>query len=342
MPSRTQVTCVLQFLRQMRSVKFFFLVSCTSFAFSLLWIQLAIWQDQPTVTESLIEEALENIGRDFRYKDVYRKSDKLPKYFKYILLWTRNDYAPFYYLGNGQRAFLKNNCSVVNCYVTANRSFFGSNLTKFDAIAFNGRNMKPTDLPRVRSRHQKYIFFDMESADNYPVCSEKFEGFFNWTSTYRLDSDVPYPYILIRDRNGDIVGPNRKMRWKDNMEPVRHEFDKRIENKTKAAAWFVSHCKTRSNRRGFVEALGSALLPYGFTVDVYGSCGTLKCSRDEESGLLKRDYFFYMSLENSFDEDYVTEKLLTALQNDVVPIVYGGADYSRYVLPSSFVIRHKK
>ncbi|XP_026736399.1 alpha-(1,3)-fucosyltransferase C-like isoform X2 [Trichoplusia ni] len=345
MPSRTRARCLMLLLRQMRSVKFFFLVSCTSFAVSLFWVQLAVRQEQPDLTATLVQEALENVGRDSRYKDVYRKTNKLPKDFKYILLWNSQKMAPMYYLGNGQKAFLDNNCSVVDCYVTEDRNFFGNDITKFDAIGFNGRNLDPFDLPTERSQHQKYIFFNMESADNYPICDEQFDGFFNWTATYRLDSDVPIPYLLIRDRAGKVVGPKLNMKWKEDMPEVGDEFAYRIENKTKAAAWFVSHCKTRNGRLGFAGALKSALLPYGYTVDVYGLCGSLQCPRNKQSDcdfLLKRDYFFYLALENSFDRDYVTEKLLTALQHDVVPILYGGADYSRFLPPGSYIDGRKQ
>ncbi|KAJ8728733.1 hypothetical protein PYW07_006429 [Mythimna separata] len=46
-------------------------------------------------------------------------------------------------------------------------------------------------------------------------------------------------------------------------------------------------------------------------------------------------------MENSFDEDYVTEKLLTALQHNMVPIVYGGADYTRFLPPGSYIDARK-
>lgn len=38
------------------------------------------------------------------------------------------------------------------------------------------------------------------------------------------------------------------------------------------------------------------------------------------------DYYFYFSIENSFSEDYVTEKLLHALKHYAIPVVYGGAN----------------
>lgn len=321
----------------MRSVKFFFLLSSLSFMFSLFWIQL-ITVDNVYVDESLIEEAITNVEQDLRYSNVYRKPTHLPKNVKFILLWTRRDFAPFSFFEEGQRSFLKNNCSNIDCYVTWNRSLFGSgNYTNFHAIAFNGRNMKPYNLPRFRSPHQKYIYYNMESSENYPVCHSKFDGFFNWTATYKLHSDVPTPYILIKDKYGNIIGPKRDMHWRDNVEEVYRDHTK---NKTKAAAWFVSHCQTKSNRSAFVSQLQDALYPYGYNIDIFGKCGTMSCpvnKKDDCHVLLKKDYFFYMSLENSFAEDYVTEKLLTALNHDTIPVVYGGADYSRFLPPGSYI-----
>uniref|UniRef100_A0A2A4J121 Fucosyltransferase n=1 Tax=Heliothis virescens TaxID=7102 RepID=A0A2A4J121_HELVI len=329
----------------MRSIKIFFLVSCTSFTFSLLWVQLATRADQPAVTETLIQEAIENVGQDFRYINVYRKPTAVPEDFKYILLWTSKDIYPFNYFRGGQKAFLDGNCSMVKCYVTSDRKFFGGDLTKFDVIAFNGRKMRTSDLPHSRSYHQRYMYVNLESADNFPVCAEQYDSFFNWTMTYRLDSDIPYPYLMVRDSKGEIVGPSRKMRWKENMESVDDEYAGRITNKTKAAAWIVSNCYTKSGRNGYMIALAKALKHYGLTVDVYGKCGTMKCPREglgNCKSLLRNDYFFYLSLENSLSEDYVTEKVLTAFESDVVPIVYSGADYSRFLPPGSYIDGRKQ
>ncbi|XP_004922638.1 alpha-(1,3)-fucosyltransferase C-like [Bombyx mandarina] len=340
MPRCIQIYFPKHVIKHSLSIKFFFLVSCSSLFLSLVWIQLYCDTESSRVTASLVEEALENVSKDLRYSDVYRKTSKLPKFIKYILLWTRQDFAPFYFLGQGQRAFLKNNCSVINCYITTDRKFFGGDLTKFDGIAFNGRNMKSSDLPRIRTGKQKYVFFNMESAENFPVCSEKFDGFFNWTATYRLDSDIPFPYIQIRNINGEIVGPKKEMVWADDFSEIDEDLSLKIANKTKAAAWFVSNCKSKSGRKKFVDDLQRALNRFKYSIDIYGSCGKLKCPRDKNNdchSLLEKDYYFYLSLENTFAEDYVTEKLLTALQHDVVPIVYGGANYSRFLPPGSYI-----
>lgn len=247
---------------------------------------------------------------------------------KYLLLWTRSDYAPLDILGEGNEAFIRNKCPFVNCFVTNKRDFFGGNLTKFDAIAFNGRNIgkfKSSDLPKVRYPHQKYIFFNMESSSNIPICNPLFENFFNWTATYKLNSDIVLAYLLIKNAAGEEVGPRIDMTWE--------KFDKdatTVNNKSETVVWMASNCNTKSKREKYVHKLNAALNSLGYKVDIYGNCGKLQCPRTDTScDNLPSKYYFYLSFENSIAEDYVTEKLYRAIMNTAVPIVFGGANYSR-------------
>lgn len=256
---------------------------------------------------------------------------------KYILLWTPARHAPFAYIGEGQKGFISRKCPFTNCFVTGNKKYL-SDIRKFDVIAFSGSDvirMNNNQLPTSRSPHQKYAFASIESSDYYPVCSDKFDGYFNWTWTFRLDSDVRWGYMVIRDKENNIVGPNKVMHWikHEDMDPVTDTFKEQLKSKSEAAAWFVSNCHSKRNRENFVKELQKELEKFNLKVDVYGTCGPLKCSRDNESecfDLIKKKYYFYLSFENSFSEDYVTEKLLNAVWNDAVPIVYGSANYSRY------------
>lgn len=289
-----------------------------------------------TIFGSIIVTALIN---NILFSNKWSYAKNKTKYtldFKYILLWSKSDFAPFTYFGRGQQKFLENNCSINNCYVTDDRHFFGCNIMKFDAVAFNVRNLGPcenlSDLPQSRSPHQKYIFFASEPADNYPICNNVLDGFFNWTSTYRLDSDIPAPYMRIRNIHGDIVGPKLKMEWLEDMYKIDKDVYSKIQNKSKVAAWFVSNCNTQSVREKYAAMLHESLKQYGMKVDVFGDCGTLECPRSHRERcdkMLERDYYFYLAMENTRTPDYVTEKVLTGLQNYVVPIVYGGAHYSR-------------
>lgn len=53
--------------------------------------------------------------------------------------------------------------------------------------------------------------------------------------------------------------------------------------------------------------------------------------------MLSKDYKFYFSFENSLCDDYVTEKLYANMQHDVIPIVFGGANYNNFVPPHSYI-----
>ncbi|XP_041978289.1 alpha-(1,3)-fucosyltransferase C-like [Aricia agestis] len=270
-------------------------------------------------------------------KNASNSNTTAPK-MKYILQWTSAKDFPFVYMGRGQQGFIKKNCTYTNCYVTEDRSFLGD-YTKFDVIAFSGPQvvgMNPSLLPNRRSPHQKFTFASIESADNYPVCSKKFNGFFNWTWTYRLDSEAKWGYIVVRDSENRIIGPKVNISWikLEDMTPTPDEVKEKLKTKTKAAAWFVSNCYSKSHRETFVKDLQTELKKYNLYVDIYGSCGPLSCPRNKPeqcNKMIEKDYYFYLSFENSFAEDYVTEKLLYPLKNYAVPIVYGGANYTRFM-----------
>lgn len=85
------------------------------------------------------------------------------------------------------------------------------------------------------------------------------------------------------------------------------------------------------------------------TVDVhiYGRCGNYTCGqkgyemgnkKKECLDLLTKNYKFYLSFENTFCRDYVSEKFFNIFEEvDTIPVVRGGADYKR-LFPSSIFI----
>lgn len=60
-------------------------------------------------------------------------------------------------------------------------------------------------------------------------------------------------------------------------------------------------------------------------------------SKYECTKRISTDFKFYVAFESALCEDYVTEKLAMSYQRDIIPIVYGGANYSRFVPPHSFI-----
>ncbi|VDP98253.1 unnamed protein product [Trichobilharzia regenti] len=108
--------------------------------------------------------------------------------------------------------------------------------------------------------------------------------------------------------------------------------------KTKMVAWFVSNCNAKSPRNQYVDELSNYI-----SIDIYGRCGFKECLRSSENEcfeLLRKDYKFYLSFENSLCKDYVTEKFFkNALTNDVIPIVMGASieEYKMIAPPYSFI-----
>lgn len=84
--------------------------------------------------------------------------------------------------------------------------------------------------------------------------------------------------------NGDVVGPKVHVTWLENMS----EFNdlkslQMFKERTKAAAWFVSHCHTRTKRENYAKKLKYELNKLNLDLDVYGKCGTLTCPKRNRS-----------------------------------------------------------
>ena len=183
-----------------------------------------------------------------------------------------------------------------------------------------------------RPGNQIWIYYNLESAANSPVAS--FENLINWTATYRTDSDLVTPYAKFVLYSGQQLPVTTVL-----PDPIgSHPHQDYSKGKYKKVAWFASNCAARNGRSDLASQLRKFI-----AVDIYGRCGELRCSRSHANDcfeMLRRDYKFYLSFENSNCKDYITEKLfMNALQQNVIPIVYG-ADPSEYLTatpPHSYV-----
>ena len=87
-------------------------------------------------------------------------------------------------------------------------------------------------------------------------------GFFNLTATFRSDSDFPIPYWRTEPRNKPCMSclPNSTI----------------LKQKDRFLTWFVSHCKTDSQREKYFEKLSSYI-----PSEKMGECGKkISCGRD--------------------------------------------------------------
>lgn len=254
-----------------------------------------------------------------------------------ILLWTNPKHTPFSYFKAGQEYFIEKQCSFQNCFVVSNTGSNLKNISNYDAVLFNTMTLKKNplhEMPSERSDKQKYILVSTKSAATYPI-TYRYNNFFNWTWTYKLDSDINYAYIAIRDkRDNEIIGPKTEMSWmdEDKMDRVNRITKKKLKKKSRAAAWIVSNCNTVRLYENYIRQLKKELGKYKHVVDIFGPCGNKKCSGTGPNNcfqLLESNYYFYLAFEDSIAADYVTNQLLTALRHYTVPVVFGGANYSR-------------
>ena len=125
--------------------------------------------------------------------------------------------------------------------------------------------------------------------------------------------------------------------WLDEPAPrtIRVSAKHRRQTGRSLVAWVVSHCHTRSLREIY-----AAELKQHIDIDIFGKC-TGNDFDNHKSRLFFADLFkthkFYLAFENSFCRDYITEKVWSRIQGDIVPIVLGGADYGKHLPPHSYI-----
>ncbi|CAH1259181.1 FUT5 [Branchiostoma lanceolatum] len=193
-------------------------------------------------------------------------------------------------------------------------------------------NYTPDMMPSKRKVRQKWVLFSMES----PVVTRSknmtsYAGVFNWTMTYRGDSDVLTSYgsrsLLYNSLPALPSSPGKPP----------HNFAR---EKDRLAVWFVSNCYAHLTRHHYAKELRKHM-----RIDVFGRCGKPVCTEDKRyrSTCFKKTvkrYKFYLSFESYKCKEYITEKFWrNALENEVVPVVLGApkADYVRIAPPNSFI-----
>merc|ERR1712223_1771360 len=100
-----------------------------------------------------------------------------------------------YDVGFGNEHFYSNMCPDTRCYTTANRSYLPS-VGDFDAIVIHQRGIDWNDMPKKSKRTPKqyYIHWVAESAQYLYMDIHQLDSYFNWTMTYKRNSDFPLPY----------------------------------------------------------------------------------------------------------------------------------------------------
>jgi glycoprotein 3-alpha-L-fucosyltransferase len=230
----------------------------------------AIWPEETNASDRILAQ--------MRYNPLKSNANST-----WILIYLPHGYN-IWGVDGGRKEFELQNCPVSNCLLTDSKQ----DATKADAIVF--RHHFVSGLER-NSSDQIWIYYALESPENTPSLV-MFKDMVNWTATYRSDSDIVTPYEKYSPY------PEHEIR----SETARREKRKR---KRKHVAWFVSNCLTSNRRHEYANQLSKHI-----PVDIFGSCGPKRCSRqDAKCGrMLDEEYRFYLAFENSNCRDYITEK----------------------------------
>ena len=202
----------------------------------------------------------------------------------------------------------------LSCNFTSDKSLYNIS----DAVVFHAReDTVPATVKELGSMprpvNQRWVMFIIESPLNL-FNSQKLKCFdshgpLNWTATYMKNSDVQTAYY------GVVPG-------------VFHGGFNRTRNylagRTGTATILVSNCWS-PGRMGWIKKMQQYI-----DVKVYGKCGSA-CStskRHECMAKLKK-YKFYLTFENSYCRDYITEKIIfNAFENDIVPVVIADVNFT--------------
>ena len=216
-----------------------------------------------------------------------------------------------------------------DCMFVKQRSEYNTS----EVVVFNIFNTQIGDIPRYRPPGQLWIFFIHESPQKTSKQKlAQWKNSFNASSSYMLTrTDISEPFPRYTSGNHS--------KWKiAQLEKIRRNLTVKVKQKKKMVAWFVSNCKTSSARENYVRELSIHI-----RVDVFGKCGNLTCPRTVESKygdcdtMLDKHYKFYLAFENSLCDEYVTEKFTRMVHRDVIPVVLGGADFSEFTAPETYL-----
>ncbi|XP_057376630.1 alpha-(1,3)-fucosyltransferase C-like [Daphnia carinata] len=339
LPSDASRSTTVQLRRQQNQTKssVLFWSTLSSNANQPTTLQLRLQQNQTktTMSSDLLSTALSSNGNQSTTVQLRRKQNQT----KTILVWNGSARAEVSVFGLGHKAFINEKCAYTQCDMTNNRTQHPIEYYDAVVVVFNDEftskdELKMPEFKNGRNPNQQVVFFTQESPltlKAYYNMSD-LSNLFNWTMTYRLNADVPFVYGRITPKAGALK-PEEIARYRQNARrpggPLRN----------KTVAWMVSHCHTHSQRETYAKELRKYI-----DVDIYGRCGNLSCAKHDLHtsspqcyDMLESKYKFYLSFENSICTDYVTEKFFKIMDHHIVPVVYGGTDYTKHAPPHSFI-----
>ncbi|XP_033745512.1 glycoprotein 3-alpha-L-fucosyltransferase A-like [Pecten maximus] len=301
----------------------------TAVVVCLAWIALVIHfkVKTPTLTDRLVDKKLKRVQyHDFDEAFIKRERKSAIIYINNPAHWL-NDWIG---TGWGTSDVFKR-CPISNCVLSKDERVFPES----DAVMIRPFDLKCHKKQKlgqvwILMEHEAPMSFDFPPGRNIKPCHKKL---FNWTFTYRRDSDFTLEHGFFKKRPDEYDSKS---------------LERSIISKSKSAVGFISSCGVSSQRGLYVNKLRDN----GLDLDIFGACGNLKCrgdnrhktswntsgARNECFDVMNSKYKFYLSFENSLCVDYVTEKSLNLIMSrDIVPVIRDGANHSIYHPPGSYI-----
>ncbi|CAF0850968.1 unnamed protein product [Adineta ricciae] len=289
------------------------------------WVEQIKQFDEQIDPNSVLYTILESLQKPIETTLAHQSWSNQTKLILYYTKFFGNDY---WYNKNHAEVYANdfnlNNCplSVNACRITTDQKLFSESDASLIHLRESVNLRKLADLPR-RS-HQRLVFFLKESPVHSPSFSSKEHGgIFNYTQTYRPDSDVTSTTL-------------RNLFWLfDYKIYPDYDFQSILKTKKpqKLLVAIISNCGGTSSRLKYIKELQQHI-----SVDVFGKCGKTCPHVSDCRQYAYSAYKFYLSFENSLCDEYVTEKFFFALQSaQIVPVVLGWARYDHYMPSTGYI-----
>ncbi|CAD6194391.1 unnamed protein product [Caenorhabditis auriculariae] len=242
---------------------------------------------------------------------------------KRILYWTK-------VFGQEKHHSALSDCPGLNdrCIIDTNRD----QISSADAVVFHAADIssQPLPAPEQRKSSQIYVFNSMETPNN----SGRFAVPNNF---FQLDVDVSVRF----GRHSQVrifLDSNKKTAESRGFKVQSYFMNPQKLKKTKSGIYgLVSNCDTASKREVALAELAKHM-----DVTIGGKCANKPglrtiCPPYQECLDIFEQYPFYIALENTVCEDYVTEKYWNRVGLPSIPIVMRRRVYEKYFPPKSFI-----
>jgi alpha-1,3-fucosyltransferase len=192
------------------------------------------------------------------------------------------------------------------CDITNDKSFFAD----ADAVVYHMRddiNLK--EARKYRNPAQRFVFALWESPKHTPDLN-RYKGFFNWTMTYRFQSHIVSSYYsgnayihTSSDYYQFLIKENEKKKRNSQFIIRDHQLSDEIlaNKKLGTVAAIISNCGGSSARMFWIKQLKRYI-----DIKVYGRCGETCPTNMNCREFVAKNYFFFLSFENSLCKDYTS------------------------------------